>query len=136
MQVIIATTENIKVYEWNVDQLTLPTENGTVTLSIQPLPSILKLLPGVIELSSNGKQQFALSISKGIALVNPNGVRITTSIATEKPLAKLVELSGNQQLLELKLQKVKKFWSVEEISQLISELEKVKADIRLAKMKV
>jgi hypothetical protein len=45
-----------------------------------------------------------------------------------------VELRGSQQLLELKLQKVKSFGSVEEISQLICELEKVKADIKLAEL--
>jgi hypothetical protein len=32
----------------------------------------------------------------------------------------------------LKLQKVRSFWSVEEISRLIGEVEKVKADIQLA----
>ncbi len=88
----------------------------------------------MIQISSGGKITKSLSISKGIALVDAKSVRITVSIATTQPLAKLVELRGNQQLLELKLQKVKSFGSVEEISQLICELEKVKADIQLAEL--
>ena len=88
----------------------------------------------MIQISSDGKISKNLSISKGIALVDAKSVRITVSIATTQPLAKWVELRGSQQLLELKLQKVKSFGSVEEISQLICELEKVKADIKLAEL--
>ena len=112
----------------------MPTENGTLTVFQNHIPSVVKLVPGVIQISSGGKTSKSLSISKGIALVDGSMIKITVSVATMQPLAKLVELRGNQQLLELKLQKVKSFGSVEEISQLICELEKVKADIKLAEL--
>lgn len=134
MQLTIATTQNATVYEWTIDQVSLPTENGTLTIFKNHIPAIVKLVPGVIQISSDGEISKNLSISKGIALVDAKSVRITVSIATTQPLAKLVELRGSQQLLELKLQKVKSFGSVEEISQLICELEKVKADIKLAEL--
>ena len=134
MQLTIATTQNATVYEGRIDQVSLPTENGTLTIYQNHIPSVVKLVPWVIQISSDGKISKNLSISKGIALVDAKSVRITVSIATTQPLAKLVELRGNQQLLELKLQKVKSFGSVEEISQLICELEKVKADIKLAEL--
>lgn len=134
MQLTIATTQNATVYEGRIDQVSLPTENGTLTIYQNHIPSVVKLVPWVIQVSSDGKISKNLSISKGIALVDAKSVRITVSIATTQPLAKLVELRGSQQLLELKLQKVKSFGSVEEISQLICELEKVKADIKLAEL--
>lgn len=134
MQLTIATTQNATVYEGRIDQVSLPTENGTLMIYQNYIPSVVKLVPWVIQISSDEKISKNLSISKGIALVDAKSVRITVSIATTQPLAKLVELRGNQQLLELKLQKVKSFGSVEEISQLICELEKVKADIKLAEL--
>lgn len=134
MQLTIATTQNTTVYEGTIDQVNLPTENGTLTVFQNHIPSVVKLVPGVIQISSGGKTSKSLSISKGIALVDGSMIKITVSVATMQPLAKLVELRGNQQLLELKLQKVKSFGSVEEISQLICELEKVKADIKLAEL--
>ena len=134
MQLTIATTQNTTVYEGTIDQVNLPTENGTLTVFQNHIPSVVKLVPGVIQISSGGKTSKSLSISKGIALVDGTMIKITVSVATMQPLAKLVELRGNQQLLELKLQKVKSFGSVEEISQLICELEKVKADIKLAEL--
>lgn len=134
MQLTIATTQNATVYEGRIDQVSLPTENGTLTIYQNHIPSVVKLVPWVIQVPSDGKISKNLSISKGIALVDAKSVRITVSIATTQPLAKLVELRGSQQLLELKLQKVKSFGSVEEISQLICELEKVKADIKLAEL--
>ena len=134
MQLTIATTQNTTVYEGTIDQVNLPTENGTLTVFQNHIPSVVKLVPGVIQISSGGKMSKSLSISKGIALVDGSMIKITVSVATMQPLAKLVELRGNQQLLELKLQKVKSFGSVEEISQLICELEKVKADIKLAEL--
>lgn len=134
MQLTIATTQNATVYEGRIDQVSLPTENGTLMIYQNHIPSVVKLVPWVIQISSDGKISKNLSISKGIALVDAKSVRITVSIATTQPLAKLVELRGSQQLLELKLQKVKSFGSVEEISQLICELEKIKADIKLAEL--
>ena len=134
MQLTIATTQNATVYEGRIDQVSLPTENGTLTIYQNHIPSVVKLVPWVIQIFSDGKISKNLSISKGIALVDAKSVRITVSIATTQPLAKLVELRGSQQLLELKLQKVKSFGSVEEISQLICELEKVKADIKLVEL--
>lgn len=135
MKLTISTTQNAIIYEEEIEQITLPTENGMITIFKNQIPTVIKLVPGMIQFFSlKNKTTENLSISKGIALINANIIKITVSIATTKPLAKLVELRGSQQLLELKLQKVKNFGSIEEISQLICDLEKVKADIQLAKL--
>ena len=126
MYLKITTTENMLAYEGDIQRISLPTEQGEKSLSETPLPMVIKLVPGLIS------GTHTLSISKGIALIDTYGIRITSSMVTQTPLKKLTELRSNQYLLELKLQKMKSEGNIEDISSLILELEKVKADIRLA----
>ena len=132
MQLKIATTGNATVFDEDIEQVILPWESGSVTLYAKSIPTIIKLIPWIIKVKTKNNWEQKFSISKGIALVNTTNIRITVSMVTEKPLAKLVELRWTLHLLELKLQKVRTFWSIEEISRLIWEVEKVKADIQLA----
>lgn len=135
MKLKITTTGNATVYDNDIEQISLPGEKWEVVLYWKSLPSIVKLVPWVIKIQAKSWEKQKFSISKWIALVNASEIRVTVSVVSEKPLAKIVELRWNQQLLELKLQKVKTYWSVEEISSLIWEIEKVKADIQLAEAK-
>ena len=135
MKLKITTTGNATVYDNEIEQVSLPGEKWEVVLYWKSLPSIVKLVPWVIKIQWKSWEKQKFSISKWIALVNALEIRVTVSVVSEKPLAKIVELRWNQQLLELKLQKVKTYWSVEEISSLIWEIEKVKADIQLAEAK-
>ena len=132
MQLNIATTGNTTIFDEDIEQVILPWESGSVTLYAKSIPSIIKLVPWVIQVKSKSWEVQKFSISKGIALVSTSNIKITVSMVTERPLAKLVELRWTLHLLELKLQKVRSFWSVEEISRLIWEVEKVKADIQIA----
>ena len=132
MQLKIATTGNTTIFDEDIEQVILPWESGSVTLYAKSIPSIIKLVPWVIQVKSKSWEVQKFSISKGIALVSTSNIKITVSMVTERPLAKLVELRWTLHLLELKLQKVRSFWSVEEISRLIWEVEKVKADIQIA----
>ena len=132
MKLKIATTGNTTVYDEDIKQVVLPGESGNLALYGKSIPAIVKLIPGIIEITSKSGEKQKLSISKGIALIDTSSIRVTVSMATEKPLAKLVEMRWTLHLLELKLQKIRGFGSVEEISHLIWEVEKLKADIKLA----
>ena len=133
MHLKITTTENMLAYEGDIQRISLPTEQGEKSLTETPLPMVIKLVPGLISYQ-NSSGIYTLSISKGIALIDTYGIRITSSMVTQTPLKKLTELRSNQYLLELKLQKMKSEGNIEDISSLILELEKVKADIRLAQV--
>ena len=109
MYLKITTTENMLAYEGDIQKISLPTEQGEKSLTETPLPMVIKLVPGLISYQ------------------NGSGITQTT-------LKKLTELRSNQYLLELKLQKMKSEGNIEDISSLILELEKVKADIRLAQV--
>lgn len=132
MNLRIATTDNAKIFDEEIQQVVLPWESGEITLYGKSIPTIVKLVPWIIQITSKWWEKQKYSISKGIALVDTSSIKVTVSMATERPLAKLVELRWTLNLLELKLQKVRSFGSVEEISNLIWEVEKVKADIQLA----
>lgn len=132
MNLRIATTDNAKIFDEEIQQVVLPWESGEITLYGKSIPTIVKLVPWIIQITTKWWEKQKYSISKGIALVDTSSIKITVSMATERPLAKLVELRWTLNLLELKLQKVRSFGSVEEISNLIWEVEKIKADIQLA----
>lgn len=132
MNLRIATTDNAKIFDEEIQQVVLPWESGEITLYGKSIPTIVKLVPWIIQITTKWWEKQKYSISKGIALVDTSSIKVTVSMATERPLAKLVELRWTLNLLELKLQKVRSFGSVEEISNLIWEVEKIKADIQLA----
>lgn len=132
MNLRIATTDNAKIFDEEIQQVVLPWESGEITLYGKSIPTIVKLVPWIIQITTKWWEKQKYSISKGIALVDTSSIKVTVSMATERPLAKLVELRWRLNLLELKLQKVRSFGSVEEISNLIWEVEKIKADIQFA----
>ena len=132
MNLRIATTDNAKIFDEEIQQVVLPWESGEITLYGKSIPTIVKLVPWIIQITTKWWEKQKYSISKGIALVDTSSIKVTVSMATERPLAKLVELRWTLNLLELKLQKVRSFGSIEEISNLIWEVEKIKADIQLA----
>ena len=132
MNLRIATTDNAKIFDEEIQQVVLPWESGEITLYGKSIPTIVKLVPWIIQITTKWWEKQKYSISKGIALVDTSSIKVTVSMATERPLAKLVELRWTLNLLELKLQKVRNFGSIEEISNLIWEVEKIKADIQLA----
>lgn len=132
MQLKISTTQNTIAYEGEITSIILPTENGQKTIDSTSRPWMMQLLPGLIKITSKEGSVSSLSISKGIALIGEKNINITTSNINSTPLQKLTQLRSNQYLLELKLQKLRAQGAIEEINALILQLEKVKADIKLA----
>lgn len=134
MRLKIATTSNETIFDKEIEQIILPSESGEVTLYGKSIPSIIKLVPWIIKVKEKWCPEEKYSISKGIALIDTANVRLTVSMLTERPLAKIVELRWTLQLLELKLQKTRKYGSLEEISSIIWEMEKIKADMELTEI--
>jgi F0F1-type ATP synthase epsilon subunit len=66
------------------------------------IPTIVKLVPWIIQITTKWLEKQKYSISKGIALVDTSSIKVTVSMATERPLAKLVELE-NKDLSQLRV---------------------------------
>lgn len=143
MKVTIATTQNTTVFSGEVEQIILPTETGSQTIYKNHIPVVLRLVPGIIKILPLAYAQEnlieairSLSISKGIAFVDSQNIRITVSMATTNSPGKLAELYANRSLLEKQLRKLKRVGNIEDIHRVILQLEKIKADINLTEMKV
>ena len=88
MKVTIATTQNTTVFSGEVEQIILPTETGSQTIYKNHIPVVLRLVPGIIKILPLAYAQEnlieairSLSISKGIAFVDSQNIRITVSMA-------------------------------------------------------
>ncbi len=133
------------IFEWEIKQITLPTEIGDVTVLPWHAPMVTALKPGIIrivptkEVSENdfifSKNTISLSVSKWMAFVDGKIVRVVTAVATTSLAETEKELESKKYKLEEEIKQLRKMWSLEEIEKSIILLEKINADIRLKKLK-
>ncbi len=133
------------IFEWEIKQITLPTEIGDVTILPWHAPMVTALKPWIIkiipskEVSNNefifSKNTISLSVSKWMAFVDGKIVRVVTAVATTSPAETEKELESKKIKLEEEIKQLRKMWSLEEIEKSLIQLEKINADIRLKKLK-
>jgi len=133
------------IYEWEVKQITIPTESGIITILPNHIPLVTALKPWIISLvpekkptSSEylfSKNNISISVSKWMVFVDWKIIRIVTAVATtnlEDSEKKLHEMKKN---LEEEIKLLKKKGSIEEIEKSLIKLEKINADIKLERIK-
>lgn len=133
------------IFEWEIKQITLPTEIGDVTILPWHAPMVTALKPWIIkiipskEIPNNefifSKNTISLSVSKWMAFVDGKIVRVVTAVATTSPAETEKELESKKIKLEEEIKQLRKMWSLEEIEKSLIQLEKINADIRLKKLK-
>ncbi len=123
----IITPEKI-IFKQPVDQITLPTQNGEITVLPDHIPLISLLSAGAVKIIADGKET-ALAISGGLIQINPQGVKILADTAelAEEIDVKRAEIA-HQRALELMKEKEK---DDVEYTTLAAKIEK-----ELARMKV
>lgn len=133
------------IFEWEIKQITLPTEIGDVTVLPGHAPMVTALKPGIIKIIPQKqvstsefiftKNTISLSISKGMAFVDGKIVRVVTAVATTSLSESEKDLEAKKMKLEDDIQQLKKKGSLENIEKSLIQLEKINADIRLKKLK-
>ncbi len=68
------------VYETEIDQVTLPTQEGEITVLPEHIPLIAVLAPGELVIKQNGKE-VAMAVSGGIVEVRKNELVILADTA-------------------------------------------------------
>lgn len=133
------------IYEWEVTKITVPTEEGDITVlpNHQPLSSVVK--PWILSLSPveiPTWDEYVItwttvnfSVSKWIVFVDGSNVIITTSAATTSPAESAEVLATMKADMQATLEKIKVEWSVEDLEKAMMNLEKVTADLRLSKLR-
>jgi len=142
MELKISTPERI-IYEGEVRQIILPTENWEITITTSSSPIVSSLKPGIIKIIPEEpiswfiyfKNEISISTDKWMAFVDWKIIRIVVSSATTLPNQSLESLNKIKTELESKIQELKKKGSIEEIEKSLIKLEKIKADIKLEEIK-
>lgn len=140
MHLKISSPEKI-IFEWEISKIILPTEIGDVIIKPWQKPMVTSLKPGIITISPKWKikekdfiqssEGISISISKWMAFVNEELVKIATTVATTKLHEDEKELKAKKLKLEKEIRELRQKWSLEEIENSLIKLEKVNADLKL-----
>lgn len=133
-----------QLYEGEVEQLTIPTEGGEITIlpDHQPLatvviPWILKLKPAQVPEDTGfviDQGTIAISVSKGLMFVDGEKILVTTTAATKSPTESEEVLESMQIEMKQKLDAIRVSGNQEDIEEAITNLEKITADLRLSRL--
>ena len=134
-----------RIYEGNVEKVTIPTEAGEITIlpHHQPLSSVvrpwlLRLKPEQLDASEwyiISQWEITISLSKGVLFVDGENIIITTAAATTSPEESEEVLLKMRADMEAQLEKIKVDGSVEDLEKAMINLQKITADLRLVKLK-
>lgn len=140
MHLKISSPEKI-IFEWEISKIILPTEIGDVIIKPWQKPMVTSLKPGIITISPIWKikekdfiqsnEWISISISKWMAFVNEELVKIATTVATTKLHEDEKELKAKKLKLEKEIRELRQKWSLEEIENSLIKLEKINADLKL-----
>ena len=136
----ISSPEKI-IFEGEIDKIILPTEIGDVTVKEWQKPTVTSLKPGIITISPIWKfrekdfiktgEWISISISKWVAFICEDLVKIATTIATTKINEDGNKLKEKKAQLEKEIRELRKKGSLEEIENSLVKLEKINADLKL-----
>lgn len=130
MQLRISSPEKI-VYEWDISEITLPTEIWELKIVPWNTPMVTAVKPWILTFLS-GTKKTTISIWKWMVFADSKIVRIATSSATTGKVDKNI-LEKKKAELESKLKKLSTNGSIEEIENLQNQLSKINADLKLNK---
>lgn len=130
MQLKITSPDKL-IYEWEIEEIFLPTELGELKVTHNNTPMVTALKPGITRIITV-KKEISISTWKWMVFVDWKIVRIAVSTATERWTNKN-NLQKEKEKLELQLKKLSINWSIEDIEKIQNQLSKINADIKLNK---
>ena len=134
MQLRISCIDKV-VFEWEVKEVTLPTEIGDVKILPWHTPMVTALKPWILSINQEKKWETSISIGKWMVFVDGKIIRIATSSATTKANESKEDLEKKKYKLEEYIKELRKKWSIEKIEETLIQLEKINADLKLKKLK-
>ncbi len=126
------TTPEREVYNDLVDQVTIPTTKGEITVLPEHIPLVAVLAPGELRLLK-GKEEVSFAVAGGFIEVLPDKVTI---LADSADLAEEIDEQAAEEARQraLELQKEKKM-DAEEFAALSARIERELARIKVARKK-
>ena len=134
MKLKISTPAEI-IYQGEVNNLSIPTENGTLHVAAGHAPVVASVKPGIIKIQvslyDKPGNTILISTNKGMAFVDGKFVRIVSADATVNPQDSIEQLDAIRQSVIIKMKQMQNEGSIEEIERQRNKLEKIEADILL-----
>jgi len=126
------TTPEREVYNQLVDQVTIPTRTGEITVLPEHIPLVAILVPGELVIKK-GKEEVSLAVSSGFVEVLPDKVTILADTAelAEELDEKAIEEAHKR---ALELQKEKRV-DAEEYTALAAQIQKELARLKVVRKK-
>lgn len=144
------TSPEQTIYDAQIEQATIPTQMGEITIlpGHFPLASVLK--PWLIKISPMDRDdrtflegtdfifeddKITLTVSRWLVFVDGEKIKIVTSSATVRPDETDEILEKMKTDLEKEIAQITLNWSIDDLETLNTSLQKVSADIKLSKLR-
>jgi F0F1-type ATP synthase epsilon subunit len=139
------TSPDQQLRQWTIQKVTIPTDIGEITVlpGHQPLISVvaswlLKLVPEEMPGSDQWRVidngHIVIAVSKGIVMINHDEIIITTAVGTNTVKDTVEVLEKMHQEMEEKIAQIKVDWNEESLEDAFNHMEKISADLRIAKI--
>ena len=127
----ITTPEKV-VLEKEIDQVTLPTRAGEITILPDHVPIISMVAPGILE-AKTGEEISPMAISGGFLEFHDNELTILADMAERAEDIDLEEAEKARERAEKMMQEERKSLDEEQFASVVSQIESNLARIRVAK---
>lgn len=131
-------------FDGEVSQVSMMTEVGEITIlpwhqsmTTMVVPSIIKITPSQVPESGFIIDQgiIAISIGKWLCQIIWEEITVLTSISITNSSEQKEVLESMKQKMEEQIAHIKTEWTLEELEQALIEMEKIWAELRIAKLK-
>lgn len=145
MQLSLTAPDQV-LYTGSISSLTVPTELWEITIlpGHQPLVSVvrqgmLRIIPNTSVSKEDGyileDGKIVIAVSKGLLSIQADTIIITTSAATASVQETTEVLETMRAAMEEKIKQIKVEGNEQDLEEAIENLEKITAELRLAKIK-
>jgi F-type H+-transporting ATPase subunit epsilon len=120
------------VLEEEVDQVSIPTKVGEVTLLPNHISYITLIAPGIVE-AKNGPKVISMTVSEGFLEFHDNELTVLANTAEKAEEIDLVRAEEARKRAEKMMQEKTRLLNDEQYAAVISRVEKQTARVKLAK---
>jgi len=128
----IATQEKL-VSEKEIDQITIPTESGVITVLPDHIPLISTLVPGILEIVEEKGKEVEMAVSGGFIELHDNELTILADTAERAEEIDLERAEKARQRATEAKQAERKSMDENQFATILAQLDKQSARIKLAK---
>ena len=130
------------LFQGEINSVTLPTEQGDLTIWQQHSPLITIIKPWLVRFVPikqekdfvHDQEKIVVSLAKGTALIDGKNIIVTTSTATRYPHDSHEMLQQMRNSLNSQIKRMRTEYNMQELEKVINQVEKINADLQLLQL--